>query len=171
MRLSDGDDDLDLYWYAAGQRTHADGRTRVPAALAKHLDKEVGAAIDDFRMIFEIGNGIDHAEYLDDILNAVELAAKRIPDRRDQDQTHAAGMLIPFLDRYAGAELAFGHPAIRPFRRTLAGEIEEIADPFGVDIVSDRTAYRMQYDPQLSQPLLDAHLVISGKSRRIILEQ
>src|SRR6516225_1889827 len=48
MRLSDGDNDLDLYRYAAGQRAHADGRTRVPAALAEDFDKEVGAAIHDF---------------------------------------------------------------------------------------------------------------------------
>ena len=75
MRLSDGDNDLDLYRYAAGQRAHADGRTRVPAALAEDFDKEVGAAIHDFRMVLKIGCGIDHAQHLDDILDAVEFAA------------------------------------------------------------------------------------------------
>src|SRR5271166_7008212 len=84
-RLSDGDDDLDLDRYPAGQRAHADSGARMPPALAEHLDEEVGAAIDDLRVVLEIGSGIDHPKHFDDILHTVEIAAERILDRRDQD--------------------------------------------------------------------------------------
>src|SRR5205085_9364129 len=48
----------------AGQRAHADSGARMPPAFAKHLDKEIGAAVDDLGMIFEIGGGVYHAEHL-----------------------------------------------------------------------------------------------------------
>ena len=51
-------------------------------ALAEHLDKQIGAAVDDFGMILEIGGRVDHPQHLDDVLHLVEIAAKRILDRR-----------------------------------------------------------------------------------------
>src|SRR5712675_3143610 len=86
LALSDRDDEFDLHRYSAGQRAHADGRARVAAAVAEHLDKKIGAAVDHLRVILEIGRGIDHAEHLDDVLDAIEIAAERIPHRRDQHQ-------------------------------------------------------------------------------------
>src|ERR1700757_3979508 len=139
--LFDGDDDFDLDRYPVGQRAHADRRAGVPAALTEHLDKEVRTAVDDFGVILEIGSGIDHAQHFDDILHPAEIAIQRVLYRRDQHQTHATGMLISFLDRHAGAEFAFGHPAVRPARWPLAREVEQIADPLGVNVVSERTAH------------------------------
>lgn len=42
---------LDLDRYAAKRRPHADGGTRVPATLAEHLKKEVGAAVHHSRIM------------------------------------------------------------------------------------------------------------------------
>src|SRR5205085_11564370 len=109
--LSDRDNDLDLDRYPAGQRAHADSGARMPTALAEHLDKQIRAAVDDFRMIFEIGGGVDHPEHFDDVLDAVEIAAERILDRRDQHEPDAARVTISLVNRHAGAELAFRHCA------------------------------------------------------------
>src|SRR5246127_10614 len=100
------ENDLDLDRYPAGQRAHADSGAGMPPALAKHLDKQIGAAVDDFRMILEIGRGIAHPEPLDNVFPPVEIAAERILYRRDQHEPDAARVTIPFVDRHAGAELA-----------------------------------------------------------------
>ena len=132
----------------------------MPATLAEHLDKKVGAAVDDFGVVFEIGPGVDHAEHLDDILDPIEIAAQRIPDRRDQDEAYVTGVQITLLDRHAGAELASGHPPVGVLR-AFARKIEQIADPLDMDIVADRATYLRKGDPQLFQPLLNAHLAFS----------
>src|SRR5260370_29289057 len=104
--LSDRDNDLDLDRYPTGKRAHADSGARVPPALAEHLDKEIGTAVDDFRVILEFGGGVDHPEHLDDILHAVEIAAEGILHRRDQHEPHTARVTISLVNRHAGAELA-----------------------------------------------------------------
>src|ERR1700750_3210008 len=83
-RLSHRDNDLDLDRYSAGQRAHADRRAGVPAAVAENLDEEIGTAVDHFGVVFEIRGGVHHAEYLDDVLDPVEVAAECVLHRRDQ---------------------------------------------------------------------------------------
>src|SRR6516165_1188807 len=133
-RLSDRDNDLDLDRYSTRQRAHTYRRAGVPAGLAEYLDKEVGAAIDDLRVILEIGCGIDHSEHLDDVLTAAEIAAERILDRRDQDEPDAARVTVPFVDRHAGGELAFRHCAAGVVGRALPRKIEQVAAALGMDI-------------------------------------
>src|SRR6266404_1259871 len=108
LALSDRDDEFDLHRYAAGQRAHADRRARVTATVAEHLD---------------------------DVLDAIEIAAQRISYRRDQHQADLPRVAIPLFDRHAGAELASRRLAVGPVGWALAGEIEEITGPLGVDIV------------------------------------
>ena len=45
----------------------------MPAGLPKDFDKEIRAAVDDFRMVFEIRRGIDHPQHLDNPLHPVEI--------------------------------------------------------------------------------------------------
>ena len=59
-----------------GRRAEADGRARVPAAVAEHLDQQVRAAVDDLGVFAELGHGVDHAEQLDDALHPVEIAER-----------------------------------------------------------------------------------------------
>src|SRR5437660_12247870 len=63
-RILDLDDHLDLDRNAARQRAEADRRAGVPAAIAEHLDEQIGAAVDDFGLVAELGHGIDHAPHL-----------------------------------------------------------------------------------------------------------
>src|ERR1700722_16906836 len=46
----------------AWQAAHANGGTRRSAAVTQHLDEQVGAAVDHFRMLGEIRHRIDHAQ-------------------------------------------------------------------------------------------------------------
>ena len=108
----------------------------MPPGIAKDFDKEVGAAVDDFRVVLEIGCGIDHPEHLDDPLDTIEIPAKRVLDRRDQHETDLAGMAISRFDRHASADLTPGHRSAGALR-TLAREIEQIANPLGVDVVAE----------------------------------
>src|SRR5262249_47255027 len=136
--LAHRDDHLDLDGDPAGERAHADRRARVATALAEHLDEEIGTAVDHLRMVLELGGRIDHAEHLDDLLDPIEIAAKRIAHGCDQHQSHRTRVPIAFLDRHAGAELALGH-SLRGVR-TLAREIEQIADALGVHVAAERRA-------------------------------
>jgi hypothetical protein len=43
----------------------------VAARIAKRFDEEIGAAVDDFGVIAEVGLGVDHAEQFDHRLDGV----------------------------------------------------------------------------------------------------
>ena len=70
----------------AGERAHSD---RAPCAdavfVSPDLGKEFAAAVDDFGMVGEISGAVDHAEHLDDALDAVE-AAEVFPEGREHGQ-------------------------------------------------------------------------------------
>src|SRR5271169_593249 len=106
----------------------------MPPRLAKDFNEEVRATVDDFRVVLEIRCCIDHSEHLDDPINSIEIAAQRVLNRCDQHKAYLAGMTIPLFDRHAGADLTPGHRTVGALR-TLAEEIEQIADPLGVDVV------------------------------------
>src|SRR5262245_47287502 len=56
-----------------GQGTHADRAAGAnPFFRSPNLGEKLAATVDDVRMLFEFGCAIDHAEYLDDLLDAVE---------------------------------------------------------------------------------------------------
>src|SRR5580658_4946616 len=94
------------------------------AGLAEHLDKQVGAAIDDFRRVVEVGRGVDHAKELDDEVDAVE-RAKRVTHGREQSEADQPGAPVALLDADIGAELTGQMNPV--LARTLAGEVEDVA--------------------------------------------
>src|SRR5215472_3029087 len=137
--------------------------------FAKDFDEEVRATVDDFRVILEIGCGVDHPEHLDDPVDPIEIAAQCILNRCDQHEADLAGMAIPLFDRHPGADLTPGHRTTGDLR-TLAGQIEQVADPLGVDVVAERAAHLRQGDVELLEPLLDVHGTISKWWQRKIME-
>src|SRR5689334_23172809 len=155
--LPDGDDDLDLDRNSAGQRAHADGGARMPAALTEDFDKQIGTAVDDFGVVLEIRHRVDHPQHLYDVLHTVEIAAERIPHRCDQHEPDTPRVPIALVNRHAGAELTLRHLAIGAVRRPLPRKIEQIAGALGVDIIAERTADLRQGQPQLPQPLRNVH--------------
>src|ERR1051326_6408558 len=99
----------------------------MPAGVAEDFDEQIGAAVDHFRRVVELRRRIDHAEELDDVIDAVE-RAERVAHgggRPARDDPRAS---IPFLDAEAGAELAGGAFAVcsaRPWageKKKMAGE-------------------------------------------------
>src|SRR5439155_667188 len=71
---ADLDDALDLHRDGVGQRSHAHGGARVLALVAEHLDEQVRAAVDDLRLVAELGRAVHHAEQLHHAAHAVEAA-------------------------------------------------------------------------------------------------
>jgi hypothetical protein len=63
----------------------------VPAAIAEHLDEQVGAAVDHLGLVAELGHGVDHAQHLDDALDAIEVAQLGL-HHRDQVEAGLARM-------------------------------------------------------------------------------
>jgi hypothetical protein len=51
----DLDDAFDLDRNRHRQRAHADRRARVPPGVAEHFDEQVRAAVDDARVVGELG--------------------------------------------------------------------------------------------------------------------
>src|SRR5262245_63732322 len=82
----DRKDRLDLDRDLAGQRAHADGGAGMAPGIAKHFDEQVGAAVDHLGLVGELGHGVDHAEQLDHVVDAVE-RAERLARRRQQAET------------------------------------------------------------------------------------
>ena len=84
------------------------------SGLAQHLDEQVRTAIDDLRVIAEIGLRIDHAEQLDHGLDAAQFADRRLR-RREQPETGEPRMGIALLDRGIAAKAADTQAAVRGF--------------------------------------------------------
>lgn len=58
--ISDLNNNFNLNRNISWQRTHPDRRARVPPILAKDLDKQIRAAIDDEWLLSKFGRGVDH---------------------------------------------------------------------------------------------------------------
>ncbi len=59
----------DLAW----QGDEADCRPRMPARVAEHLDEQIRAAVDYFRLVLEIRAAVHHAEDLHYPSDAIEI--------------------------------------------------------------------------------------------------
>src|SRR6266536_3911652 len=65
--------------------------------LAEDVDQQVGCAVDDLRLLAEVGCAVDHAEQLDDSLHLVEITDLRL-ERRQHIQAHQLSCLITGFD-------------------------------------------------------------------------
>ena len=112
--VADEQDGFDLDRHAIGQRAHADRRAGMPPGITQHLDQQIGAAVDDLRVIGEVRFRIDHAEQLDDGLDAAEFAESRFRDGQ-QIEPGQAGILIGLFDGRIAAEATRTVGAVRRF--------------------------------------------------------
>src|SRR3989441_7809735 len=117
---ADLDDRLDLHRDRVGQRSHAYGGAGVLALVAEHLDEQVRAAVDDLRLVAELGRAVHHAEQLHHAAHAVEAAELGL-HHREQREPDRARVLVALFHAELGAELAL-HRA-----RALAGEKQQVA--------------------------------------------
>src|SRR5207244_887703 len=116
---------LDLDRDLPRQRAHADGGTCMAAGVAEHLDQQVGAAVDDLRLIGELRDGVDHAEQLHHVIDAVE-RAERVARRRQEPEADEPGPPVPLVHRDVLADLA-GQARAFFVARPLAGQVEQVA--------------------------------------------
>src|SRR5262245_65593321 len=121
----DRKDGLDLDRDLAGQRAHADSGAGMAPGIAEHLHEQVGAAVDYLGLVGELGHGVDHAEQLHHVVDAVE-RAERLARRRQQAETDQPRAPIALLHRDALADLAAEHPAL-PVARAMPRRAPEVA--------------------------------------------
>ncbi len=157
------DDRFDLDGDVARQRPHADGRARMAAVfLAEDVDEEIRAAVDDERVLFEIGRGVDHAEQLDDALHAREVT-EHLVQHREQVHADEPRVCIGLCDadvhaHLAGVDVAFG--ADRP----LPGQIDQPALEDMRPVARHRLRRRRQREAARAQLLVAIHQAARGSA-------
>src|SRR5688572_25563743 len=126
------------------------------AALAEHLDHQVGAAVEHLRVLLELGCRVDEALEPDDAHHAIEVAELQ-RNRRKDVETRRSRERIALRGRELAAELALGRRSA--FReRALARDEEQVPGPSAVCIVGRGIARGGQCDAQLLQLLRDLHV-------------
>ena len=80
--VTNSDHRLDLDGDIAWQGADTDRGSRVLTSIAQHFHEEIGAAVDDGRLIAEIRHGIDHAKKFHDALDPAEVAENVLHDRQ-----------------------------------------------------------------------------------------
>src|SRR5208282_6788039 len=71
------------------QASHSNCGTRMTARFAENLDQQIGAAVDDARMIGELRYGVDHSEQLDDAFDAIERTERYADDCKEREPDEA----------------------------------------------------------------------------------
>src|SRR5690242_20110871 len=117
------------------------------AGITEHLDKQIGAAVDDLGRIVEVRRCIDHAQELDDEVDSVE-RAERIAHGGKQAQSDQTRTPIALVDADIDAELASELFAIG-VARPLPGEIKNVSGEPVRQIIGDWLAKLRQHDAEL----------------------
>src|SRR5688572_8839209 len=104
--LGDLEDRVHLDRDAERERADADRGPRVAPALAEHRDHEVRGAVQAPSVVCELGGGVDEPPEPDAPDHAVEVAAARAVERREDVERAQAGGLLALFDRVFTAELA-----------------------------------------------------------------
>src|ERR1700690_2955948 len=119
--------------------------------FAEHLDHEVGAAVDHLGMIAEIRLGVDHAEKLDQSLDAREVADRGFGDC-EQLQAREARRFVALLDGSVLAQTPDHETAVRALR-PLPGEEEEIARQAIGHVIGHRRRNGWKREAERGKPL------------------
>src|SRR5665213_248120 len=157
--LFDFEDRVDLHRHAVRQRRDADGDSRMTPGIAQHLDHQVGAAVDDLRLLDEIRQRVDEAVDAQALLDAVEIAVERRLDMRQDIEAADARRRLAVGLRDGAAELADEARLAVPLRQ-LARDEEDIAAagegrPCRRHVIRLRPGRLGQLDLKLLQPRFD----------------
>src|SRR5579885_116926 len=121
--------------------------------VAEHLDEEVGAAVDDVRLLHEIGRAVDEAVEAQAAADAVEIAERR-PRLRQKVEAAKPCCALPVCEGEAGAELADVAALTVPLA-DLTGDEQHVARTHEGHVVGQRYRRAGQFDFQLLQPCFD----------------
>src|SRR5262245_24056247 len=88
---------LHLHRNITWQRAHANSAARADAGIfAEDVGHQFRKAVDDRRLLFEVGGAIDHAERLDQALDLVE-RAECVAHRGEDGEADGAGRFFALL--------------------------------------------------------------------------
>src|SRR5204863_9359121 len=134
-----------------------------------HLDHQIGGAVDHLRHVGEIGGAVDEAAEPQTAAYAVEIAAGRDLQVRDDVEGAETRRLLSVGDADRGAELADKAALAIPLA-DLAGDENEIARHRERHVIGEGRGRLRQFDAELLEPRLDlsAHrLPLTNSSPRI----
>src|SRR5262245_30095993 len=104
------DDHLHLDRGIAGKSRHADRRAGMLSdGLAEDFDHQIGKSVHHPGLVAETVGRVDHAENLDDALDAIEVAERRAYFSQ-HDQSRLPGGLVALLHGQVLADLSFERP-------------------------------------------------------------
>ena len=124
------------------------------AGFAEHVLHQFGRAIGDLGLVGEIGRRIDEHAELDDPLDPLEIAERRL-DLRQQHDAAAPGGGDPAVEVHVLAEPAFDQAAVLG-EADLARDVEQPAELDRRDIGRDRGRGLGQGDADFGEALFDA---------------
>src|SRR5205085_10770523 len=145
---------FDLDRDAARQSARADRGAGVLAGIAKHLDHQIGGAVDHLRHVGELGRAVDKPAEPQTAADAVEIAAGGDLQMRDDVERTEPRRLLPLGDADAGAELADKAPLAIPLA-DLPGDKDEVAGDCERNVVRQRSGWLGQFDAELLEPRFD----------------
>ncbi len=90
------EDRLDLDRNAEGKPGDADGGTGMTSLVAQNLDYQLRRAVDDLRLVAEIGRAVDEAGQLDQPGDAVQVAGRGLGLGKKVDGAQAGDLLTVF---------------------------------------------------------------------------
>src|SRR5215208_7052139 len=153
-RLFDLEYRFHLYGHVDRQRASANGRARMLALVAQHLNDEIGGTVDDLGLIGKLRYSVDEAQNLHAALHAIEIARACILQLGENvDGADARG-----LCRFLGAEILADLSLIfefSVFQRHLAGGEDEIARAHPTDIIGDGRCRLGQFNSELLEAGID----------------
>src|SRR5206468_4149680 len=140
------------------------------AGIAEHLDHQIGGAVDHLRHVGEIGGAVDEPAEPQTAAYAVEIAAGRDLQVRDDVEGAETRRLLSVGDADRGAELASKAALAIPLA-DLAGDENEIARHRERHVIGEGRGRLRQFDAEtLGEAKIgftaDRVLVIDGRSYR-----
>src|SRR5438094_6780269 len=124
------------------------------AGIAEHLDHQIGGAVDHRRHVGESGGAVDEAAEPQTAAHAVEIAAGRDLQVRDDVEGAETRRLLSVGDADRGAELADKAALAIPLA-DLAGDENEIARHRERHVIGKGCGRLRQFDAELLEPRLD----------------
>ena len=140
----------------------------VAAGVAEHLHEQVGAAVDHGGGLVETGRDVDHAEHLDDALDAVEVAELGVERREDRERGHPRRPAA-VVEREVATDLA-AHD-VGAVDRTVPADVHDAVVDDTAEIVGGGREHRRQHDAERFEPFRDHAAAYAAASAFVLTPQ
>src|SRR5665811_8548 len=156
---------FDLHAYLVWQGNEPHRGASVASGVAKNLNQQIRAAIDDLGLTAKIRGAVDHAQHLDGSLDAIEIAIQRLPCGSENLEPYTARGKIGIFGADIGADL----PLRSVIGGTSPGDEQQVSGPQVAHIVGGGVYRRRQLESQFVQSFFDMHETFPFRDHGLIV--